>query len=439
MKKLLVSLCVAGLMVSLSSPLMAGGIINKQNFSAEYLRTFSRNAATDAADAVAYNPAGVMKLENGVYGNLGIFYAPKDYNNKIMGVNKDSDEPSIVPGLFAVYKQDKWAGFFAFTIPAGGGEVDYKDGSTTTYELGTGLIAKANNTLDDAAPILAGFGIPDPSLVYYTNLTNQRLEGDSWYYGYTFGGSYAVNDMISVSAGLRYIDAFKEYKGTVTFSAANSPLGTIPGINDDVTANVDLEQTANGWGGFLGVNISPTEVLNIGFRYETSTKLDFRTDVDVDNLGVTPTMGFADGSKYREDLPGLLGIGVSYKVNPKFKVDLSYTYYLEKSAHWEARLDDEGGSYDLAISVEYAFNPKLKASLGYMLTNTGIDADHMLPEAPELDANTFCGGIAWKAMENLTLNFALMTTIYDSDTRSDGIKLEKNIVGTGMSVQYKFF
>ena len=138
MKKFLVCLCVAGLMVSLSSPLMAGGIINKQNFSAEYLRTFSRNAATDAADAVAYNPAGVMKLENGVYGNLGIFYATKDYNNKIMGVNKDSDEPSIVPGLFAVYKQDKWAGFFAFTIPAGGGEVDYKDGSTTTYELGTG-------------------------------------------------------------------------------------------------------------------------------------------------------------------------------------------------------------------------------------------------------------------------------------------------------------
>jgi len=280
MKKLLVSLCVAGLMVSLSSPLMAGGIINKQNFSAEYLRTFSRNAATDAADVVVFNPAGVMKLENGVYGNLGIFYAPKDYNNKIMGVNKDSDEPSIVPGLFAVYKQDKWAGFFAFTIPAGGGDVDYKDGNQRTYELGTGLIANANNTLDAAAPILAGLGIPDPSLVYYTDLTNQRLEADSWYYGFTFGGSYAVNDMISVSAGLRYIDAYKKFKGTVTFSAANSPLGTIPGINDDVTANVDIEQTANGWGGFLGVNISPTEVLNIGFRFETATKLDFRTDVD---------------------------------------------------------------------------------------------------------------------------------------------------------------
>ena len=358
MRKLFILLCVVGLIISLSSPLMAGGIINKQNFSAEYLRTFSRNAATDAADAVVFNPAGVMKMENGAYGNLGIFYAAKDYNNEINGVDFDSDEPSIVPGLFALYKQDKWAGFFAFTIPGGGGKVDFEDGNARTFELGTGLIAQANSQLDAAAPILALLGIPDPSLVYYSTITNHSLEADSFYYGYTLGGSYAVNDMIAVSAGLRYIDAYKEFKGTATFSAADSALGTIPGINDDVTANVDLEQTADGWGGFLGVNISPTEALNIGFRFETATKLDFETDVDEDNLGITPAIGYADGSKYREDLPGLLGLGVSYKVTPEFKVALSYTYYLEKSAKWEARLEDEGNSYDLAISVEYAFKPE---------------------------------------------------------------------------------
>ena len=60
MKKILVVLCVAGFIVSLASPLMAGGIINKQNLSSEYLRTISRNAATDAADATVFNPAGVM-------------------------------------------------------------------------------------------------------------------------------------------------------------------------------------------------------------------------------------------------------------------------------------------------------------------------------------------------------------------------------------------
>ncbi|MBW2321629.1 MAG: hypothetical protein JRF31_12510 [Deltaproteobacteria bacterium] len=70
MKKLFVSLCVAGLIVSSASSLFAGGIENKHNWSAEYVRTLNRNAATDSADAVVYNPAGVMKMEDGFYLNL---------------------------------------------------------------------------------------------------------------------------------------------------------------------------------------------------------------------------------------------------------------------------------------------------------------------------------------------------------------------------------
>lgn len=438
MKKGFIFLCVFGLTVAVASPLLAGGIVNKQNLSTEYLRTFSRNAATDAADVAVYNPAGVMKLENGAYGNLGLFYATKDYTNEIGGTDYESDEPSTIPGLFAVYKQDKWACFFAFTIPGGGGKVDYKDGNARTYELGTGLIANANSLLDANAATLAAFGIPDPSLVHYTTITNHSLEANSYYYGYTLGGSYAVNDMIAISTGIRFVDAFKEFKGTVTFSAKDSTLGTIPGVNDDVTADVDLEQTADGWGGFLGVNIAPTDVLNIGFRFETATKLDFKTDVKTDTLGITSAIGYADGSKEQEDLPGLLGLGVAYKIKPNIKVDLSYTYYLEKSAKWEGRLKDEGNTYDLGISAEYTFNPTLKASLGYMYTDVSIDPDAVLPEAPELNGNTIAGGVAWKPIENLTLNFALLNVFYDSVTNSNGIKYEKDTIGLGFGIQYKF-
>ena len=37
---------------------MAGGIINKNNQSADYMRTLNRAAATDYADIAVYNPAG---------------------------------------------------------------------------------------------------------------------------------------------------------------------------------------------------------------------------------------------------------------------------------------------------------------------------------------------------------------------------------------------
>ena len=53
MKRSLSILLATGFVLLMTSPLMAGGITNKQNFSAEYLRTFSRNATIDSVDAVA--------------------------------------------------------------------------------------------------------------------------------------------------------------------------------------------------------------------------------------------------------------------------------------------------------------------------------------------------------------------------------------------------
>ena len=64
MKKVLYS--VAGLFLStaLVSTAYGGGIDNKTNWSAEYIRTLNRNAATDFADIAAYNPAGTVKLQD---------------------------------------------------------------------------------------------------------------------------------------------------------------------------------------------------------------------------------------------------------------------------------------------------------------------------------------------------------------------------------------
>ena len=382
---------------------LAGGIDNKQNFSAEYLRTFSRNAATDAADVIVYNPAGVMKMEDGGYVNLGIFYALKDYSNTIGGTEYESDVPSTIPGLFALYKADKWAAFAAFTIPAGGGTVEYNEGDATTFAIAQGLLALGFSTIN-----------------------SMNLEADSFYYGYTLGGAYEVNDMVSVSLGVRYIDATKEAKGSAVVS--------LPPLVPPTSFAIDYEETADGWGYFAGVNIAPTEQLNIGVRYETKTKLDFETKVNKDDLGL-----LTQGAKERQDLPGLLGVGVGYTITPKIKVEASYTYYLEKNATWEdERLKDAGDSYDLGIALTYTFSPQLKGSVGYMLTDTGINPDDMLPEAPELDAQTVCGGILYEVIPGLNLNFAVQHTFYEDGTTSSGIVYEKAITGFGFGIQYKF-
>jgi len=433
MKKLLIFLCVSGLIVSLASPLMAGGIDSKTAWSAEYIRTFNRNAATDSADAAAYNPAGVMKMEDGVYGNLSVIYIGKDYTNDVGGTDLESDESSIVPGLFAVYKQDRWAGFFAFTITGGGGYVDYKDGNYTTM-VGGALL--------NALFLMPVMGLPTPATI-----ASQRLEAESYYYAYTIGAAYKINDMFSVSLGARLSDAYKEAEGSLVMSHALLPA--------DNTHHLDYEEDADGWCGIIGVNISPNEDLNIGIRYESKTELDFKQKVNDDTnnfsplVKMAPALGVNDGATVGRDLPALLGIGASYKFSPKIRVETNFTLYLNNEAGYKDTSptprdpSDVDNGYDLGIALEYTFNDKLKGSLGYLHTDTGIDAENMLPEAPELDAETLAAGVAYEAIPGMILNFAISNSFYNDDSfvsalTGSEVEYEKNNFILAFGVQYKF-
>ncbi len=81
MRKGFAILCGLGILMLAASPLYAGGIINKSNQSADYMRTLNRSAATDYPDIAVFNPAGIMQMENGAYAKLDAMYFAKDYSN----------------------------------------------------------------------------------------------------------------------------------------------------------------------------------------------------------------------------------------------------------------------------------------------------------------------------------------------------------------------
>jgi long-chain fatty acid transport protein len=408
MKKILVTLGVIGLLCASASPLWAGGIINKSNLSADYFRSLTRHASTDAADIVAYNPAGIMKMENGFYTKLDVLYINKDYSNTVpnyMPVNGEdgffkSDEPSIVPGFFTVYKQEKWAGFFALTVPGGA----------------------------------------------YVGIDSMYIEADSVDLGFTLGGAYEINQIFSVAAGLRYIDAKQNFKGNVDLTL--NPLAP-PSTND--VYRVDLERTATGWGYFVGVNAAPTDNLNIGLLYQSNTALDYKSDVSEDNSpgqAITNGVGWPDGSKEREDLPGIIGLGISYKLLPQLRVELDYTRYLESSAKLEAsRFQTNCDSSEVGMSLTYTFNPQWRASIGYLLTDIkGMDSTDLLPEAPELDAKTiglgavFSPNDQWQFSLGYTnVNYASVTTDATSSRAPAGTVLAKDVWAISAGVQYRWF
>ncbi len=413
---------------------MAGGIINKQNQSADYMRTLNRNAATDYADIVSYNPAGIMQMEDGLYGKLDLLYFGKDYSNDVPRFGKlEQDEPSIIPGIFSVYKMERWAGFFAFTIPAGGGELKYKNGNARTVALASGVAAAANGQL--AANSV-------PSMFFYDQIDAGRLEvKQSSVYGFTLGASYAINNVWSLAVGTRYSSGVREFDGEATISATN-PLpgpGGVP-LNAPITPSIHIEEDADGWAGILGVNFAPDDKLNAALTFISNTKMEYEMDVKRDTLGIAPALGFVDGATHRIDIPGLLGFGLSYRFIPEFKVDLNYTLYLEKDATIDT-FEDEGNSWDLGISGEYTFTPQWKASLGYMLTKIELSDDQQInePEEPKLGANAFAGGVVWSATPDLAVTLGALYAMYDEVKDSRGIEYDKTIWNVSAGIQYRFF
>jgi len=438
MKKLITVLIVGGIVLAGASALLAGGADNKTNWSSEYIGILNRNATTDSADIVMYNPAGVSFMEDGLYANVSAHYLTKDYSNNINGTDLDQDEPSLVPGLFAVYKNNNWAGFFGVSNVIGGGEVDFSKGNATTNLVGFSILSRANGALAAAGA---------PSSLYYTGISSQKLEAEQTGPGFNLGAAYKFNEMFSLALALRYVTTTREMSGQITVS----PGVTVPGVNNPLTANVKFEEEADGWGGVIGFNISPNDSWQIGLRYDSKVDLDFDQTVKTDNMGILPSLGIVHNGTRTRNLPAILALGVSYNIDPKLRLESDLTVYLNDNADFEdiaGTPRDESAvdtGFDLGIGMAYDINDAFKATAGYLYTVTGVDnAKDMTPELPELDAHTIGAGMTWKAMPQFNLNFSLGHVFYQSEsftsqTTGAQIEYEKDITFIGLGLQYKFF
>ena len=418
--------------------LFAGSVDYLSNQSAEYIRTFNRNAATDSADAVNYNPAGVVKMQDGLYVNLSNQFFMKTFsgedNNAAMAWNTkkyESTEPSLlVPNLYALYKQDSWGAFCAFTIPGGGGSLIFDDG---TPMLRTALYSGvATVTGSQAAGLAATQNI-------------DKFEMSSMYLAGTLGGAYKINEMFSVSLGIRYINAKKTYTAD-----AQTP-NAIYTVSASDTNIADVELTADGFGGIIGVNITPMEKLNIGVRYETNSKLEWDTDVSGSALGglIVDGLGYADGETEKKDLPALLALGASYDVLPELKVSTSFTYYFIKQATWEhydgtETNDDYDNGWEAGLSAEYKVMPQLLVSIGYLYTKIGGNDKTWMDLEIALDGQAIGAGAKYEVIPGLDINLGFGWSIYkDSNSKyslsgtPQDIEYKKDAKFIALGVQYK--
>lgn len=375
--------------ILLASSGLYAQMVNLMNMSAEWERTGNRNAAIDAADIVFYNPAGLTKLEDGIHLNISNqtlirlpehtadFTAVGDQERTF----KQEGVDWFLPNAYAAYKSGSWAIFGAFFIPAGGATANYPDGSITT-EL-----------------FAASGGI----------FTGQSLEATSIYMAGMIGGTYAFNEMISVAAGLRYINAENTTKAAIT-----TPLGK---------AKIDTEDTADGFGGVIGVNITPMPQLNIGMRYETITKMEFETNVKRDDSGT-----LTDGAKSDNDIPAVYAVGALYAVTPELSLEADFTWYFQTQADWDKDAagkdysESAGDVFAAGLAAIYKLNPALTLSGGFTYTKflwDDIDAYYSKTGAFETlfsDNYAVIVGGAYEVTKGVRINLGYNFTWWDDET-----------------------
>jgi long-chain fatty acid transport protein len=196
--------------------MFAGGLVTNTNQSAAWVRLPSRNAST-GIDAAFFNPAGLMKLENGFHFSLSnqtisqsrtvtnsysgpATTVPAPVAPVHWGLNNPSFDGEVFapffPSIYAVYKMDKFAFSLGFNPVGGGGGAIYETGLPSFEMSPSDLVPSLN----------AKAGVKGYRLDAY-------LKGTSTFLGFQGGVSYKINDIISVALGLRYVTAKNTYNG----------------------------------------------------------------------------------------------------------------------------------------------------------------------------------------------------------------------------------
>jgi len=188
----------------------AGGILTNYNQSAQYVRMLSRNASLNV-DAVFYNPAGLIKLEDGWHFSFSsqTLWQTRNITSGFPLLNNHDYEGKtfapVFPDLFAVYKKDKFALSFAVAPVGGGGSAKFDNG-LPTFEIPVSKIVPALSGLSQISPALAVSG-------YNMNMS---LDASSIFWGIQVGASYAFNDIISGYLGVRVLPSTNTYNGTIS-------------------------------------------------------------------------------------------------------------------------------------------------------------------------------------------------------------------------------
>ena len=435
-------------MLIVSIPTFAGGLLTNTNQHVSFLRMLARGASIDI-DGVYSNPAGLAFLPgDGLYLSLNGQSAyqtrnisttfplfPEEGNRRYY---KGTASAPFIPSFQGAYKKGDWTISGSFAVVGGGGKASFDDGLGMFDSMIMGNISQASG------------GQITPSMYSI----NSAMDGSQFIYGVQLGLSYKINDWLSVFAGGRMNYFSGGYEGFLT-ATVNS---NIPNLGGTELAAIELDCDQTGWGitPILGADVKLCK-WNIGLKYEFLTNLNLENKTrkaEVRASGVAmpddelnPLASFKDGVNTPSDIPALLTAAVGYEILPTLRASVEYHHFFDKAAGMAGGKEKalKHGTHEILLGAEWDVTKQLTISGGYQNTDYGLADDFQSDISFSCDSYSLGFGAAIKMTKHLTMNVAYFWTNY-----KDYNKMTETALGAssttyrrtnkvfGLGVDYKF-
>lgn len=386
----------------------AGGIENKTNMSTGYLRNPSRNVEAARPEASFYNIAGTGFMENGLHIEVGNQFIIKEYANtldttagSISKGTKYNDETFVwfYPNIDIVYKMNNWAFFGNFGIYAGGGKLEYSEGTSVTAlaflrkakEYGTTYAALARagqGSSDNAIAANAAYN------ALLTAASNHSLTINSITYGEQIGVAYNLFDIVSLSAAIRFL------QGDQKLTLESAYFNAISGQGNEV----GCKSFAFGVSPVFGAHVRLFEKLDIAAQLQVKTVMKYEVK-EVTGSTLAAGIGVTDGKTFHSDLPTALNLGLGYRVIDPLYISTSFNYYFNKSADCDTVIGTNSydDSFEIAAGADYTINDFVLVSAGLAYGKQGTTSSANNVFNPILDSFQIGFGAEIKPIKILTI------------------------------------
>lgn len=469
MKKIKTS-CLA-MALAAAQTVIAGGLLTNTNQNISFLRNPARDAAI-GIDGVYSNPAGVIFLGDGFHLSLNIQNAHQtrtvsswselyklgmsNNGSNFKEFEGEADAP-IIPSIQAAYNKGNWSYQFGFAVTGGGGKCTF-DYGIPTFESSIALIASQ----------LGAFGAKGYDM-------NAFMEGRQYYYGFTAGAAYKLNEHLSVYGGLRLLYGSASYKAKVDNIKVNTDNGAVPfdkfldGANQTVEGGLAkiAENLPLVAGGIQQVQqgIAQYEAAGMPVPNELTQKLAELQATQQQLLATQETLKKAEGSlnalePYRDGVSLMCDqtawgvapiIGIDYKTG-KFNFAAKYEFKTRmrmknKSTVKEASLisavnkfkDGEKVAEDspalLTVGAQYEILPSLRVMAGwhhYFDVDTKQYTKEMLG-----DSNEYLFGAEYDICKKLQISAGMQRTAYDfKDAGMNDLSFNVSSYSYGLGIGY---